>query len=74
MRTGRGADQNTRIPVLILPQNDVAERFKSPTTATLTVTYHLDSDPANPDQWSGTITTPPIRVNFYRMKSWSLLG
>lgn len=53
---------------------DVAPRFKSPATATLTVTYHLDPDPANPDQWSGTITTPPIPVRFYRMKSWSLFG
>jgi hypothetical protein len=53
---------------------DIANRFKSPETATLTVTYHLDPDPADPDRWSGTITTPPIRVRFYRMKSWSLLG
>jgi len=53
---------------------DVAPRFKSPTIATLTVTYHLDPDPSNPDQWSGTLSTTPIPVKFYRMKSWSLLG
>ena len=53
---------------------DIAPRFKSPSTATLTVTYHLDPDPSNPDQWSGTLTTPPIQVKFYRMRSWSLFG
>ena len=53
---------------------DIAPLFKSPASATLTVTYHLDPDPANPDQWSGTITTPPIPVKVYRMKSWSLFG
>jgi hypothetical protein len=50
------------------------EDLKSPTNATLRVTYHLDPDPARPHQWSGTIQTPPVRVKFYRMKSWSLMG
>jgi hypothetical protein len=51
---------------------DVASRFKSPTNATLLVSYHQDPVPDHPERWSGTIAAPPIRVKFYRMKGWSL--
>jgi hypothetical protein len=54
--------------------DDVAPGFRSPTTATLQVAYHVDPVPDHPERWSGTIHTPPIRVKFYRMKSWSLFG
>jgi hypothetical protein len=48
--------------------DDFAESFPSPSTAVLVVTYRMEPKGDDPSRWSGTVTTPPVRVRFERVQ------
>jgi hypothetical protein len=70
-------DKESEIGVCNIPGNswmdefdltDFGESCPSPSTAVLVVTYRMEPKGDDPSRWSGTVTTPPVRVRFERVK------